>query len=158
MSIYKAVDSSGATIFEIDDDGALSTQVTKFKTSAQRITNTDRLVDDDDLHFPISAGEAWVGNIVIFCTSTSALTGLQFDLDGPNFIRYAYGDTHHMDSETSGTISLPMDADTQMRSIRFSVKAGLASGTITFRWAQATAGAASTQIDIGSHLLAWKVP
>lgn len=150
----------------IYNPGATLSQIVRPKTGNQSVTASTTLVDDEDLQFPVGAGETWVVDVFLKVEFNTA-GQIKVAFNGPsamNFVSLAAsltpeaivpstGATSTLDTAVPLVCVLATGGMVQMRCAFATSQAG----TFAVRWAQNTSNAAATTVKEGSYLIANKV-
>jgi hypothetical protein len=127
------------------------------KSSAETVTSSTTLQDDDELLFAIAANETWHTDLYLAVTSAGA-ADFKYAFTAPaGLTSITYG---HMDNSlsvaTSTATGLSISTASSVSNgmyIKCLVVNGANAGTVTFQWAQNTSDATTTRVQDGSFLV-----
>lgn len=137
------------------------------KTTAQTINNSSTLQNDDQLFAPLAANE----RVVFFATIRhvgNATADIKFTFTGPSgssgshVFPNAYIDTGDtlgtpLPQGFTGTSSVAGASGARVQLIIGLATTGATAGNLQFQWAQNTATAVDTTVQVDSSLLIWRI-
>ena len=130
-----------------------------FKTSDEVVNNSSILQDDDALTIPVAANERFWFSVILFFDS-GTIPNFKYGFSGPS------GATIRWERAVSGVV-VQTESDSAVKAgsgvgvqlmiqLRGSIEVAGTAGSLTFQWAQGTAHASDTTVQIGSVMIAHK--
>ncbi len=140
-----------------------------YKTSDQSVTASTALVNDNNLFFPVLAGEVWQFEIDVFATlsvtgpsNSPPSSGLKaaFTVPAGCTVQWASVDNTQIPQTVSGTgttISSSSSTGNYMTKLIGQVIVGSTAGTVQMQFAQSVSTATATTLKAGSSLVATRM-
>ena len=153
---------SDKTLWEYDgsDWKPIAGPPTAYKTTAETVNNSATLQNDDDLFVSVDASAYYEGELWIAFTSAVA-AGLKVDFTAPvgaaleasAFLVVVSGAVTYSATLALGAVSgIVSNGAASPYLCKFTLTTGANSGVLQFRWAQNTANASNTTVNVGSYL------
>lgn len=141
-------------------------EVIIIKGAHQILNNSSNFQNDDELFFPVAAGEYWIGDIYLYLTLKAA-SDFKFYLEAQDLASFfaigwasglpqAGGTTQNVVTGKVGQIDVLVSSNALVGVKFHFILYCLISGTARLVWAQKTAVAEDTQVNETSHIIAVK--
>lgn len=144
----------------IRDNLAWTSHLLAYKSANETVNNTAVLQNDDALSFAVAAGETWsIRALIAYTSNTTADFKLSFTWPSAAGALIATYDTaasatvSRITFNSSGTTASIPGRTTESAIIMFGHLRFTGAGTVQLQWAQNTANASNTTVNIGSYII-----
>jgi hypothetical protein len=158
--------NNGSAVYSTDLPFSGFIEVLKVrKTSDENRFNSISLISDSQLKLSLAANKSYIIDGVVFASSTSSNKDIAIGFFVPTGAEIMLGYTDNKDvsdmvlssGATSSAIMVIGNSKPTTVHIRGTVKTGASSGDFVLKWAQSSAGTATTSVAKGSYLRAEEI-
>lgn len=171
MKLYEVQSGSWVQIAIVPDDRYIR------KASAENVTSSTTLQNDDELVLAVGANEKWIVHLKIYVQAGMAAGGFKWTFTLPtgmtaNYESHKIYDNaatpgsgavlydHEIGQVATTTFSVSagvLTAGTMVVEIELDLEVGANAGNVQFQWAQNGSSGTSTSVYLGSYLIARRV-